>query len=66
MTTDLRAALGGEPQQLFDASPYITIDSYFDVAPDGRFLMKRPVGAVTARPDEIILVEIFSQSSARK
>jgi hypothetical protein len=49
----------GEPKPLFDTAPYTTIGVSFDAAPDGRLLMKRPVGAATARPDQIILVENF-------
>ena len=48
-----------DSMQLFDSSPDNPIGISFDVAPDDHFLMTRPVGAATARPDDIILVENF-------
>ena len=55
-----------EPKGLFDASAYNLTNVLFDVAPDGRFLMIRPVGAAAARPSELVLVENFFQELARK
>ena len=51
----------GEPKRLFDASAYHLDRVLFDVAPDGRFLMTRPVGSGAAPPNELVLVENFFQ-----
>ncbi|HTI61888.1 MAG TPA: protein kinase [Gemmatimonadaceae bacterium] len=50
----------GEPKRLFDASAYNVVNALYDVAPDGRFLMLRSVGAA-ARSHELVLVENFFQ-----
>ena len=54
----------GEPKRLFDASAYNLTNVLFDVAPDGRFLMIRPVGAAAGHPGELVLVENFFQELA--
>jgi serine/threonine-protein kinase len=60
------AFIVGEPQRLFDATLYSVPILSFDVAPDGRFLMIRPSGAATLRPDEMILVEnAFAELSGK-
>ncbi|HSQ32043.1 MAG TPA: protein kinase [Gemmatimonadaceae bacterium] len=56
----------GEPKRLFDASAYNLDRVLFDVAPDGRFLMTRPVGSGGARPKELVLVENFFQELETK
>jgi len=56
----------GEPKRLFDTSPYNLGSVGYDVAPDGRFLMVRPVGASAARSSELVLVENFFQELASR
>ena len=56
----------GEPKRLFDASAYNLGNVGFDVAPDGRFLMIRPVGAAAARPSELVFVDNFFQELESK
>jgi eukaryotic-like serine/threonine-protein kinase len=57
----------GTPHRLFAASAYLPASYPFDVSPDGRrFLMSRPVGGGSARPDELILVQnAFEELKAR-
>jgi Tol biopolymer transport system component len=56
----------GEPKRLFDTSPYNLGNVGFDVAPDGRFLMIRPVSAAVARPSELMFVENLFQELTSK
>ena len=56
----------GEPKRLFDATAYNLVNVFFDVAPDGRFLMIRPVGVAALHPSELVFVENFFQELTRK
>jgi Tol biopolymer transport system component len=56
----------GEPKRLFDASAFNLTSVQYDVAPDGRFLMIRSIGAASARPSELVWVENFFQELASR
>jgi serine/threonine protein kinase len=56
----------GEPKRLFDATAYNLVNVFFDVAPDGRFLMIRSVGMSSVRPTELVFVENFFQELTSK
>jgi serine/threonine-protein kinase len=48
------------PRRLFRQERYAGAGGQFDISPDARrFITTRPVGAVTQRPDELIVVQNF-------
>jgi len=56
----------GEPKRLFNAVAYTVRTTSFDVAPDGRFLMVRQIGAGGPKADELILVQnVFEELKAK-
>jgi len=56
----------GAPKRLFDASEFNLSNVAFDVAPDGRFLMIRTIGARNERPSELVFVENCFEELDRK
>ena len=56
----------GAPVRLFSTNPFAIISTLFEVAPDGRFLLSRPIGAEEDRADEVILVQNFFEELKAK
>jgi serine/threonine-protein kinase len=55
------------PRRLFSMERYGGTVNVFDVSPDGRrFITTRPVGALTQRPDELIVVQNFFEELRTK
>jgi Tol biopolymer transport system component len=56
----------GEPTRLFKPNSNRTVNNRFNQAPDGRFLMIHGVGSDASRPDELVLVENFTEELKAK
>jgi len=55
------------PRRLFSLERYAGAGGQFDISPDARrFVMTRPMGAVTQRPDELIVVQNFFEELRAK
>jgi len=55
------------PRRLFSMERYGGAGNMFDISPDGRrFITTRPVGTLTQRPDELIVVQNFFEELRAK